>query len=402
LNSQLPKKAIAVELDEDKFEKSITNLISNAIKFTPSGGLISIDAFQSNGSIQITISDNGEGISEDRLPHIFERYQSSALTNQKYKEGLGVGLAITKEYVELHSGSIKVESVVNEGARFTITLPILPEIELDPYSADTITFPIQNENSDTVTTLSSEPNAQILLLEDNIDMSKYVRSILDTHGFKTSHSENGVAGLEYLKTNSPDLIISDIMMPEMDGMEFLKEIRSLSKFEKTPTIFLTARSDIEGKIDSFRLGVNDYLVKPFNPEELIARVRNLLSFQSAREKLEIDLSEKGLEPVQDRFLSKLSEMVEDRMANASFNLEELASEMAMSRSTLYREIKRATGLSAGAFVKEVRLQKARQKLEHKSVKAISELSSQIGFTTVSYFNKQYKKRFGKKPDEYLH
>jgi len=233
-------------------------------------------------------------------------------------------------------------------------------------------------------------------------MSKYVRSILDTHGFKTSHSENGAAGLEYLKTNSPDLIISDIMMPEMDGMEFLKEIRSQSKFEKTPTIFLTARSDIEGKIDSFKLGVNDYLVKPFNPEELIARVRNLLSFQSAREKLEIDLSEKGLEPVQDRFLSKLTEMVEDRMANASFNLEELASEMAMSRSTLYREVKRATGLSAGAFVKEVRLLKARQKLEHKSVKAISELSSEIGFSTVSYFNKQYKKRFGKKPDEYLH
>ncbi len=401
LSVELPEEPIAAQLDEDKFEKIITNLISNAIKFTPSGESISVFLKQKKNTALIEISDTGSGISKDHLPHIFERFQTSAHSDVEYREGLGVGLAITKEYVELHSGSIEVESKPGEGSKFKVIFPVLNDDTIKAYNQIPVSTNEREQEIPKEPSLHTKETKHILLVEDNQDMAEYVESILEAHGYKTSYAEHGKAGLSFLEDNTPDLIISDIMMPEMDGMEFLKQLRSKSAFENTPTIFLSARSDIEGKLESFRLGINDYLVKPFNPDELIARIQNLLTFQKNRKELALELSEEHLEPVKEQFIKKLTELVEQRISNSSFNLEELAGEMAMSRSTLYREVKRATGFSAGAFVKEIRLQKARQALEHKSVRSMSELSSGIGFSTVSYFTKQFFSRFGKKPQEYL-
>lgn len=398
IRSELSKKPVAVKLDEDKFEKIITNLISNAVKFTSEGGTISVQLKEKGGSVEIIITDTGMGIPKEKLPYIFDRYQTSAHSEEEYKEGLGVGLAITKEYVELHNGTIDVQSEKGKGTEFKITFPVLKNTNVSSYKYQ----PLDVEELTSVQPADSvSAGNSVLLVEDNSDMAQYVTSVLNNHGFITEHTEHGKAALEFLKESTPDLIISDIMMPEMDGMTFLKELRSQQKFELVPTIFLSARSDIEGKLEGFRLGVNDYLVKPFNPEELICRINNLLNFQVNRKETQLEISNDDSAPVNETFVRTLIQLVEDRMSDNSFNLEELADEVAMSRSTLYREIKRATGLSAGAFVKEIRLQKARQRLENKSVRTVSELSFDIGFTTPSYFTKQYQQRFGKKPSDYL-
>ncbi len=398
IKTDLSKQSIAAKLDEDKFEKIITNLISNAIKFTPEGGTISVQLQEINANVEIIISDTGKGISKEKLPHIFDRYHTSAHLEEEYKEGLGVGLAITKEYIELHNGTITVESKEGQGTEFKLTFPVTKNVHVDSYKY----HPLDTKELDSPLLVNTDSvKNSILLVEDNADMAQYISSILNNYGFITDHAVHGKAALELLKVKSPNLIISDIMMPEMDGITFLKELRAQKKFDQTPTIFLSARSDVEGKLEAFRLGINDYLVKPFNPEELICRVQNLLSFQAGRKEIQIRLSEEHIEPVNDVFIKKVAQLVEERITNSSFNLEELANEVAMSRSTLYREIKRATGLSAGAFVKEIRLQKARQLLEHQSVKTVSELSFEIGFTTPSYFSKQYQQRFGKNPTDYL-
>ncbi len=394
----IPSHSIAVLLDEDKFEKIISNLITNAVKFTKSTGTLSVSLKELETTAQIIIHDTGIGISKEKLPHIFDRYQTSAHSEQQYREGLGVGLAITKEYVELHKGKIVVDSKEKIGTQFKIDFPLLLNTEVDTYEFKTVE--VRETNTEVLPNEMHQKHS-ILLVEDNLDMAQYISSVLNTNGFKTDHTEHGKAALEFLKSKTPDLIISDIMMPEMDGMTFLKELRSRKKFTAVPTIFLSARSDVEGKLEGFKLGINDYLVKPFNPEELICRINNLLSFQTARKQIEIQVSEEKNVSVDDELITKLTRLVEERMANTSFNLEDLANEVAMSRSTLYREIKRTTGLSAGGFVKEIRLQKARQRLENQSVKAVNELSYDVGFSTPSYFSKQYKKRFGKKPADYL-
>ena len=233
-------------------------------------------------------------------------------------------------------------------------------------------------------------------------MGNYIGSILQEEGYKVSVAENGKVALAHLKTFKPDLVISDIMMPVMDGMAFMKELKNIDAFKNLPTIFLSARSDQEGLIDSLKIGVNDYLVKPFHTVELLCRVENLLEFSQSRQEFLIELAEENHSSVDQHFIEKLTKLVEERISKTTFNVEEFAGELAMSRSTLYREIKKATGFSAAAFVKEIRLQKARQLLEAKAVVRLNELSDSIGFSTPSYFAKMYYKRFGKSPKDYLH
>jgi len=408
----IPSHSIELHLDVDKFEKIITNLISNAIKFTPTNGFVNLILNENENHIEINISDNGKGIGKDKLPSIFDRYQTSASDNPEYKEGLGVGLAITKEYVHLHSGEISVESKLGAGTTFTILfhkgtdhLGDIESVEESPKNSSD-DFIEQSEllefknNEQSITKMLST-KADIHIVEDNSDMSDYIKGILENEGYKVSTSMHGQDALTFLESADPHLIISDIMMPVMDGMEFLEELRSLDRFKSTPTIFLSARSDLEGRLQGFRLGINDYLVKPFNTEELLCRITNLLEFSQTRKKTAIELSEEDGLSVDQEFINSLTILVEERMANTDFNVEELAAEVAMSRSTLYREIKKTTGLSAATFVKEIRLQKARQKLENRLIKNISELSYEVGFSTPSYFSKMYQKRFGKKPSSYL-
>ena len=258
------------------------------------------------------------------------------------------------------------------------------------------------ENEKPITPEQSKTSSgTILLVEDNPDMADYIVSVLEENHYKVQYAANGKKGLQKLTNVKPDLIISDIMMPEMDGMTFLKKVREMTDFTDTPTIFLSALSGIDKQLEGLRLGVNDYLVKPFDPEELICRIQNLIEFRKVRDKFTVSVSQDINPDLDDELIQKLTKLVESKLSNTQFNMEELSAEVAMSRSSMYREIKKITGLSAGAFVKEIRLQKARQRLENNSVKTLGEIAGAVGFSTPSYFTKLYKKRFGKHPSEYL-
>lgn len=406
---KIPNHPIELYLDSDKFEKIITNLISNASKYTHANGLISISLTETQDSVSIQVSDTGIGISSDKLTSIFERHQTKGTTSSEYKQGLGVGLSIIKKYVALHGGKITVESTKGVGSTFTVTFKKgnqhLTNIQMVdsslPVTNKTENYSALNQNKPVPDSPNNPSKKTILIIEDNKDIANFYSSVLKTEGFNTIFAENGEIALTLLKDKSPDLIISDIMMPVMDGFEFLEQLNKIEKFSLTPTILVSARSDIEGKLLGFNLGINDYLVKPFNVNELLCRITNLLNFSDARKSVQINLTDESSKSIDQQLIDSLTTLVEEQMHDSNFNIDKLATEVSMSRSTLYREIKKATGFSAAAFVKEIRLQKAKQKLENGLAKNISELSYEIGFSTPSYFSKMYKNRFGKTPSEYL-
>ncbi len=407
----LPESVPNIYIDSDKFEKVVTNLISNAVKFTPKGGAITLKCISTSQHVLFEFTDTGIGISADRIDSIFDRFETSAKESHDYSEGLGLGLAITKEYIELHGGSISVNSEVGKGTTFLVEFKqgadhLNKALIVSESNSTTSPKPPSKISSNTnFTDLETNTNGslgKILLVEDNFDMGNYIRSILIQEGYSVEVAENGKIALELLDTVKPDLVISDIMMPVMDGMTFMKELKTIDAYKNLPSVFLTARSDQEGLLDSLKIGVNDYLVKPFNTTELLCRIENLLEFSQSRQQFIIELSDENTPSVDQQFIEKLTTLVEGHISRTGFNVEELAGELAMSRSTLYREIKKATGFSAAAFVKEVRLQKARQLLEAKAVVRLNELSDSIGFATPSYFVKMYYNRFGKNPKEYLH
>ncbi|MCC5941727.1 MAG: response regulator [Balneolaceae bacterium] len=245
-----------------------------------------------------------------------------------------------------------------------------------------------------------QPAAHILLVEDNREMADYVTSLLEDHNYQVSCVINGKKALVWLDENVPDLIISDVMMPVMDGIELLSQIKQRDHLRLIPVIFLSAKTDIEGRMEGFRLGVNDYIHKPFVPDELMVRVANLLEFSENRKNAIIEYEETepnnwdAAESPDEERLSLIRELVESHITDGNFNLDAIASDVAMSKSTLYRFIKKETGLSAGNFVKEVRLQQARELLENKQVKTVKETSLAVGYNHSGYFSKQFYERFG--------
>jgi len=411
----IPSTPVLLYIDKEKFEKIFSNLISNAVKFTPSGGTIILDMIETETTVEITVADTGIGIQENRLSHIFERFGSTTNDNLDYREGLGIGLTMTKEYTKLHHGSISVESQPGKGTTFKLTFPKgntfyetgeLIQTETNKKTALTVkTKKIQDE-SKPIYLAKSEVKPQpsgftILLVEDNHAMTVFISSVLSDANYRVITANNGQEALKLLPKVNPDLIISDIMMPVMDGFTFLKKVKEIDAYRAIPTIFLSAISDMKGKLESLNIGVNDYLVKPFNTTELLYRIDNLLEFSLQRKEAMIELSDLPEGHESDLIIPKLTKIIEQRIEDNNLTVEQLAPEVSMSRSTLYREIKKRTGFSAGAFLKEIRLQKARQKLESDSDMTLTEIVRSVGFQNSSYFNRIYHKRFGKWPSEYF-
>lgn len=411
LQVELTDEPVIIYADSDKLEKILTNLISNALKFTDNGGSVHVELRELPQDITLTIRDTGIGIPEQLRDKIFDPFVSSAKKHTDNKEGLGIGLSITREYVHLHSGKITVDSRQNEGTTFTVTIPKGSDHfrEDEIYSHELAT----SDSQIALTTTSSEPadsrtdaTKQVrtaLLVEDNKDMAEYVLELLAAHKFDCKLAKNGKEALEVLERYQPDIIISDIMMPEMDGLELLYELKKSEQLRSIPVMFLSAKSDLEGRIESFRLGVNDYILKPFHTNELLVRVENLIEFSELRRAALIEDEE--LEGVQedsstehtDEIILKIQNLVIEHIADSNFTLDQIAPEIAMSRSSMYRYIKKETGLPAGAFVKEIRLQHARRMIENKSYRTLKEVSLNVGFSNTSYFSRQYMERFGIKP-----
>lgn len=408
----------AVLLDVRQFEKVINNLLYNAFKFTPAEGIVSVTIYSKASSFLIEISDTGGGINAADLPHIFDRFYQAKNQNSS-EAGSGLGLAISKEIIELHDGTIDVKSVENTGTTFIISLPTISDGLAQDHGVEVSTI----HKLDIVEEVESEVSFEqflsksmfngiidkplILMVEDNEEMRDYLEEILESN-FNVSKVSNGEEALEWLKTGRPQLIISDVMMPLMDGFELLAALKNSLSHQNIPVILLTARSSQEDRLVGLRFGVDDYITKPFDRDELLVRAINLVSNLHARMALAKELedsdgeSSQELISLEDEKLVKTAESyMESRISDSSLSVREVASSVAMSERQFYRKISKITGMTPANFMKEIRLQYAHKLLIGGKIVKLSQISSEVGMSSAYYFSKLFYERFGKRPSKYI-
>ncbi|MEX0780935.1 MAG: ATP-binding protein [Balneolales bacterium] len=409
LVAELPDQPIRQLIDRDKFEKVILNLLSNALKFTPKGGTVTLDMACEADSCRIAIRDTGRGIPAEQLSSIFDRFYSTKEIVAEEGQGLGIGLALAKQFAGLHEGSLSVESLPGKGSTFTFSFPRESEkVKNAPRAVTAQDAGIEADMPEDVKPFPvsvagiSESAPLVLVVEDNNDMRHYISDLLAQAGIRTETATNGLDGKKKLAFVKPDMVISDIMMPEMDGFEFARVVRSQFEFRFIPLLLLSARAEVEDRIQGFEIGVSDYLVKPFHDGELLVRVKNLLKFKTSRDE---ELA--GFKPgeavgnEEADMVNRLRTFVEERIRESEINVEDLSQEVYLSRRQLYRNLKAATGFTPAEFVREIKLSRARRLLENRQVKTVSQAMYATGYASRSYFTKMFKARYGKSPGEYL-
>ncbi|MBP1663799.1 MAG: hypothetical protein H6Q19_939 [Bacteroidetes bacterium] len=408
--------------DPEFLNKLLFNMLSNAFKFTPDYGNINVTLntdkdTQGNRAVHIAVSNNGKGIQPDEIEYVFDRfYQGSEQSS--IQEGTGIGLHLTKNLVELHHGTIEVESKPNVKTKFTITIPIdksaYQSSELSD-EAETVTSPPiddgkicgTDESEKTATKTAKEHRKRILIVEDNLDIRSYIHSILGPD-YIIDEAGNGVVGLEMIALHDFDLIISDIMMPGMDGIEMCKQLKSSIETDHIPIVLLTAKSDIENRMEGLSIGADAYITKPFHPNHLIIQVAKLIETRellrnrfSRRLSLgEVQKTEPNQESMDVLFLQKTISIILNKMAETEFNGDALAAELGISRMGLHRKIKALTDQSTGEFIRNIRLKKAYELLSIPG-KNISEVCYDVGFNSPSYFTACFNEVYKITPSEYV-
>ncbi|WP_286757286.1 response regulator [Roseivirga sp. UBA838] len=386
-------------VDRNMTEKILNNILSNALRHTPRQGQVELIAYHKSGDLVLEVKDSGTGISQEDLPYIFDRFFQTKDPNKKAEGGTGIGLALSNELAQAMNGDLSVESEPGVGSTFTLTLPKASIAASIPTNTAPVSEPTDHPYLPHI-------RYTVLLVDDNEDIRSFVSSNLQDQ-FEVIAANNGHEALSLLQkeTHEIHLIISDMMMPEMDGLELLERLKAEDKTKNIPVIFLTARTAERDKIEAFRIGVDDYLTKPFSLDELRARIKNQL--KAAYQK---KMAEKGEEEIQDLqldlsdndvWLRQLRQLTEQHINTVNFSIGMLAEKMGMSERTLFRRIKKLTGYSPNVYLKEIRLQMARRMLEEGKCKSIASVAQEIGFTSFKYFSKLFKERFGKLPSEYL-
>ncbi len=377
---------LLVNIDEGKLEAIVNNLLGNALKFTPAGKSVRITTRITSSVLEFSVYNEGEGILEKDLPHIFKRFYRG-VHNER---GSGIGLAFAKELCELMGGTLSVESVYGQYARFVLTLP-LEVLKHAPTNAS----PKPGANWEP--TLKPDAIATILLVEDQEDMARYLSRLLSNEGYAVHHQAEGKAALAWLEGHTADLIISDVSMPGMSGFAFRQMLLSHEQWKNIPFVFLTARVREEDRLRGFQYGVDDYIVKPFSARELCARLRVLLEKKKIRE--EVRKEEASFSTAEEQFVADLERIALENLDNPSFGVEELAAKANYSRRQLARLLKAATGLSPVQFLLEIRLQRAYQLLKSRRYRTVSEVRYAVGIESASYFSRKFTERFGVKPSE---
>jgi signal transduction histidine kinase/DNA-binding response OmpR family regulator len=402
----IPSSELLGSFDEDKLEKILYNLLSNALKFTPSGGKIHLHVQAHNEQIVIKVLDNGPGISEENKDLIFEKYYR---INQSGKiSGSGIGLSFVKELVDLLQGSIEVLSKENKGSVFQVRLPYLGtekgknvfQVEQE-FSAAKI-LPL---NGDALRKAAEiKKKATLLIVEDNYEIKKLIAEIFSKE-YKIIHAENGKEGLLKAKENLPDLIISDIMMPIKDGNEMCEELKQHELTNHIPIVMLTAKEGLKNKLIGLQKGADSYLSKPFSVEELKTTVTSLIS---QRHKLRehysknplFSASQESMVSADEVFIKINTENVVKNLSNEKFSVEDLAELAMMSRFTLIRKFKSVLNTTPNEFIQRIRLETAKNMLINR-VASISEIAYRVGFASVTYFSSSFKKHYGVSPRDFV-
>jgi signal transduction histidine kinase/ligand-binding sensor domain-containing protein/DNA-binding response OmpR family regulator len=432
----LPEKEfIELYFDKEKMMQILTNILSNAFKFTPEEGMITVSVKTNppllkgelnGGSVEIKIRDTGIGIAQEEIPKLFDRFYQVDSSHTREYEGTGIGLALTKELVELHHGGIKVESEKGSFTEFTLEFPlgrdhlkdeeIVEEKETKVILSETknLIVPEQENNkveADLVDSSSKTPQNDIemkedktiiLIVEDNYDMRQYIRESLDGN-YLIEEAVNGEQGVRKAEKIIPDLIVSDMMMPKMDGNELVRILKNDEKTSHIPIILLTAKAGQENKLEGLETGADDYLTKPFDIKELQVRIKNLIDIRKKlQEKFSkigsrtSEINEKKLNSIDEKFMLRVGEVIEKHISEEEFDTEEFCKEIAMSRSHLHKKLKALTGKSASLYVRSVKMIKAKKMIEDQTGN-ISEIAYSLGFSSPAYFTRCFKEEFGYPP-----
>ncbi len=402
---------LVMDYDEIKIQQIVLNLLSNAIKFTPEYGsvkvMVSKKASKNNSLLQLRVEDTGYGIPEDKIPHIFDRFYQVDNSGTRREEGTGIGLALVKELIQLMKGSIEVSSDLDRGTTFTLYLPIHDLAVGSSPSSFSSQKQIKTSSSKEIK-ISSERTSNkdekplVLIIEDNRDVAEYIMSCLQ-QDYELSYARNGKKGLEEAIKIIPDVIICDVMMPEMDGFEVCRRLKSDQRTSHIPIIMLTAKSTPEDRKTGLSQGADAYLIKPFDKEELLIRLHNLsLQSRLLKERLSLlpqpteELS--PLEKQEALFLQEIHQIIDKNMQDEQFDTLFLCKKAAMSRTQLHRKLKALTGQSTANYIRSVRLKKAKHLLENTTL-PIGEIAFEIGFKDFSHFSRSFQKEFGGKPSE---
>jgi DNA-binding response OmpR family regulator/two-component sensor histidine kinase len=418
------EEEIPVYIDTEKLEKIMANLLSNAFKYTSEGGKISVQLSYLQPAykmIEVRVVDTGIGIAQEHLDPIFERYFRVDKKNEQ--TGTGIGLALTKELVELHHGRISVQSEQGKGSVFIIHLPLgkehlaeddmemdmVKETKLPPAGSfqEQIDANIEEaeKTSDDRIELIKENKERpgLLIVEDTEDVRNYLRGFLEPH-YQIEEASDGDEGVEKAIESLPDLIISDVMMPKMDGFQLCEKLKTDERTSHIPVIILTARAAESSKLAGLETGADDYLVKPFSAKELTIRIKNLIEQRrKMRERFsrDITLSPKDISvtSADERFLNRAIEIIEKNMGDPDFGVDAFGKEIALSHTQLYRKLKALTNQSPVYFIRTIRLKRAAGLLEQ-AYGNVAEISYEVGFNNPSYFAECFRKQFGKPPSEY--
>jgi len=452
LNFKSEEKEINANIDREKFEQVLNNLLSNAFKFTGEGGVVEVavcsrqyaknsiqsavgkneavancqlpTANSSGQCAEIKISDTGHGIAPEHINHVFDRFYQAGQEDNSYYEGTGIGLTLTKELIELHHGTIKVDSQSEKGSTFTILLPLgkdhLKPEEIVVEKPEKITAPVflpampyDKEESTTVKDTATETNNNhsiLLIVEDNSDMRSYIRGYFETE-YKIIEAIDGADGYEKSTKHIPNIIISDVMMPKMDGVEFCKKVKADERTSHIPIILLTARASKESRMEGLETGADDFITKPFDGDELQVRVKNLIEqrrrlsiklekkIQKSQNSLVFDFEDSGITTMDEQFLQKVVEKVKEHHSDPEFNAKEFSLIFGLSVAQLNRKIKALTSQTTGEFIRTFRLIRAAELIKNKTA-TVAEIAYDVGFGSPSYFSECFRLHFGKLPSEF--
>lgn len=408
-------KKLFMDFDEKGMQHIVQNLLSNAIKFTPNSGHVTLHSNQIQKEdqyfLQIKVQDSGSGIPAEEIPHIFNRFYQGKTSNASKIQGTGIGLALTKELIGIYGGSISVESEVNNGTAFTVLLPVNKNTQLVKnlaFNSDPLVLedaPKEQTKKATFIDSKSSDLPIVLIIEDNEDVTTYIKSCLQ-ESFKLYSAENGQIGIEQAFQMIPDIIVSDVMMPEKDGFEVVQTLKQDQRTSHIPIVLLTAKATVADKIAGLQYGADDYITKPFYKNELIARVENLIK---SRQQLH-DLFRKGMTQKKDipnlqtqfapeaAFIKKLTQVVIDELGNSDFSKSDLAKKIHLTPSQLHRKLKALTNKTTLQFIRAIRMEKALVLLQN-SNQTIAEIAFQVGYNDPNYFSRAFHQEYNKTPSD---
>ncbi len=385
------KDKIYVSMDAIKLESILDNLLSNAVKYTPEGGNITLELEEQENSkdVDISVTDSGIGVSPQDQPYVFQRFFQSSKTAGK-KEGTGIGLYLVKTYAELHGGRVSLFSRESEGTTILLTLPVRdssPRLEL----------------SDDEQTINDEAPL-VLIVDDNFEIAGFIKDILQGY-YRCQLAENGKIGLEFCSKLHPDIIIADVMMPVMDGLEMIRRLKKQVLTATIPVILLTAKSDKETELESIRMHVDAFIPKPFEPDILLSRVEQLVSSSRKHEekaRMEVITQPKEIEAVSydEKFLADITYLIEEHVSESELNVNALSEWSGVNTKQLYRKLKQLTGMTPVEYIKSIRMKKAAMLLKQRKF-TVAEVMYMVGFSNHSYFSKCFQCEFGMTPKQYM-